>query len=143
MKKVILVLSLCCIVLGLFSGCYIETNYYDEEESYFAKHETYFRTINNMIKDTDFHVAKAEEGKIMLYNEKYEQISEIPFAYYNENIKFIYARKNGPVVYFVTAIEADDERGIMFLNGDSDSVLSGVKRITRIGDNSYDFSTML
>ena len=140
MKKIVLFLSLSCIVAGLFSGCYKKTNHY---ENYFARHEMYFGTMNNMIKDMDFHSARAEEGKIVLYNESEEIISEIPFAYYNENISFIYARKNGPVVYFVTNIEADDERGIMFLNDDSDSVLSGVKRITRIGDNSYDFSTML
>lgn len=138
MKKVILILSLCCIVAGLFLGCY-KSNYYEKK---LEREEMYFRTINAIIKDLDFHSAKVEEGKIVLYNKEREIISEIPFAYYNKNIKLIRARKEGSIVYFTTESAVDDEWGIMFVNDDSDKMMDGLNRVTRVGGNSYEFSTM-
>mgnify|MGYP003293681401 CR=1 FL=1 len=137
MKKIILLLSLCCIVVGLFSGCYItdifENDVYEEER--------YFRKINDIIKDLDFHVAKAKDGKIVLYNKSYEIISEIPFEEYDRRIKFFGARKDGPVIWFTTAGAVDDEWGIMFINDDSNEVLNGVNSATWIGGSAYTFST--
>ncbi len=90
----------------------------------------------------EFHSAKAKDGKIILYNNKYEPICEIPFEEYDESQKFIYARKSDGNVYFITAGAVDDEWGIMFVNDGSDSMMDGVGSATRIGGNSYEYDTM-
>ena len=104
--------------------------------------EQYFRRINEIIKDLEFHSAKAKDGKIILYNNKYEPISEIPFESYDKRIKFIGAHKHDGIVYFITGGAVDDEWGIMFVNDGSDSMMDGVGSAIRIGGNSYEYNTM-
>lgn len=103
--------------------------------------EDYLYKINSIIKDKDFYTAKAEDNKIILYDTKQEMIEEIPFEDYDDNIKFVYARKQDSVICFVISLAVDDEQGIMFINDDSNGVLDGIKTINRIGGNSYQYST--
>ena len=104
--------------------------------------ERYFRKINEIIKDLEFHSAKAKDGKIILYNSKYEPISEIHFAEYDKNIKFIGAHKKDSIVYFITGGAVDDEWGIMFVNDGSDSMMEGVGSVAQIRGNSYEYDTI-
>ena len=106
-----------------------------------SKREDYFYKINSLIKDMDFFIAKASENKIELFDNNHELITEIPFEDYDDNIKFIYARKDDSVICFVISAAVDDEQGIMFINDHSNGVLDGIKSIERIGGNSYHYST--
>ncbi|MEE1301587.1 MAG: hypothetical protein UHD64_02290 [Bacteroidales bacterium] len=90
----------------------------------------------------EFHSVKAKDGKIILYNNKYEPICEIPFESYDKSIKFIGAHKDDGTVYFITGGAVDDEWGIMFVNDGSDSMMDGIGNVTRIGSNSYEYNTM-
>ncbi len=134
MKNLVVILILCCLMLGSFHSCGREDIH--EQERYFSK-------INAIIKDLEFHSAKAKDGKIILYNKEYEPVSEIPFEEYDEDIKFVGAHKDGPVVYFITGGAVDDEWGVMFINdNEADNVLEGVHQVNRIGGNAYEYSTM-
>ena len=134
MKKYVVILVLFCIVVGLFYSCSGDDIH---------KQERYFSKINSLIKNLEFHTAKAKDGKIILYNKELDPISEIPFEEYDEDIKFIYARKDGPVVYFITWGAVDDEWGIMFINDhEADNILEGVHQVNRVGGNAYEYSTM-
>lgn len=137
-KKVIFYLPLCILIVAIlfqFVGTNINNKNVNEQEQYFRK-------INEIIKDLEFHSAKAKDGKIILYNNKYEPICEIPFEEYDESIKFIGAHKNDDIVYFITAGAVDDEWGIMFVNDGSDSMMDGIGSATRISGNSYEYDTM-
>ena len=68
-------------------------------------------------------------------------IKEIPFEDYDDKIKFIYARKEDSVIYFILSGSVDDEQGIMFVNDNSDDFLDGINTIIRIGGNSYHYGT--
>lgn len=138
MKKVIFYLPLCILIVVIlfqFTGTNINIKKINEQERYFRK-------INEIIKDLEFHSAKAKDGEIILYNSKYEPICEISFAEFDESQEFIYARKSDSIVYFITSGAVDDEWGIMFVNDGSDSMLDGVGSVTRIGGNSYEYDTI-
>ena len=138
MKKVIFYLPLCiliAVILFQFVGTNINIKKINEQERYFRK-------INEIIKDLEFHSAKAKDSEIILYNNENEPICEIPFAEFDESQEFIYARKSDGIVYFITAGAVDDEWGIMFVNDGSDSMLDGVGSVTRIGGNSYEYDTI-
>ena len=138
MKKVIFYLPLCILIAAIifqFVGININIKNIN-------KQERYFRKINEIIKDLEFHSAKTKDGKIILYNDKYETISEIPFEDYDKSIKFIGAHKDDDIVYFVTSGAVDDEWGIMFVNDSSDSMMDGVGSATKINGNSYEYDTM-
>ena len=138
MKKVIFYLPLCIlisVILFQFVGTNINIKNINEQERYFRK-------INEIIKDLEFHSAKAEDGKIILYNDKYEPIREIPFESYDKSIKYIGAHKEDGVVYFITGGAVDDEWGIMFVNDSSDSMMDGVGSVTKISGNSYEYTSM-
>ena len=149
MKKFVLSFVICiplCLIIGFTAGMalqYVISN--DVQQSRINdvdEEEQYFRKINDIIKDLEFHSAKTKDGKIVLYNENYEPISEIPFNDYDKSIKFIYARKNGSIVYFIQQGAVDDEWGIMFVNDDSDGMMSGIWHADRISGNAYKYSTM-
>ncbi|MBE7026354.1 MAG: hypothetical protein E7410_02130 [Ruminococcaceae bacterium] len=135
MKKYFAIFVLFCIVAGLFYSC---------SGDVIHKQERYFGKINSIIKDLDFHSAEAKDGKIILYNNEYEPISEIPFEEYDESIKFIGAHKDGPVVYFATSGMVDNENGIMFINDEANELLREATKLVRIaiGGNSYEYSTV-
>ena len=138
MKKVIFYLPLCILIAAIifqFVGININIENINEQERYFRK-------INEIIKDLEFHSAKAKDGKIILYDEARNPISEIPFEEYDRSKKFIYARKSDDIVYFITSGAVDDEWGIMFVNDDSDSMMDGVGSATKINGNSYEYDTM-
>jgi len=137
-KKIIFYLPLCiliAVIIFQFVGTNINIKKTNEQEQY-------FREINEIIKDLEFHSAKAKDGKIILYNNKYEPICEIPFEEYDENIKFIGAHKDDGIVYFITAGAVDDEWGIMFVNDGSDSMMEGVGSVDQIRGNSYKYDTI-
>ena len=137
MKKLIFYLPLYILIASIlfrFTSTNINIKNINEQEQYFRK-------INEIIKDLEFHSAKAKDGKIILYNSKYEPISEITFEDYDKNIKFIGAHKDGGIIYFITAGAVDDEWGIMFVNDGSDSMMEGVGSVTQIGGNSYEYDT--
>lgn len=143
MKKLIFYLPLCTLIVAVLLQCSIFLignvgNY----ENPINEKEQYFKKINEIIKDLEFHSAKAKDGKIILYNNKYEPICEIPFESYDKSIKFIGAHKDDGIVYFITDGSVDDEWGIMFVNDGSDSMMDGVGSATRIGGNSYEYDTM-
>ncbi len=135
MKKYVAILVLCCIAVGLFYSCGRDDIH---------KQERYFGKINSIIKDLDFHIAKAKDSKIILYNKELDPISEIPFEEYDEDIKFIGAHKDGPVVYFATSGMVDNENGIMFINDEANELLREATKLVRIaiGGNSYEYSTV-
>jgi len=149
MKKYIFPFIICmplcliiCFILGIGLQVAIPN---DNSESYINRineEEQYFRKINEIIKDLDFHSAKAKDGKIILYDKERNPASEIPFEEYDESRKFIYARKSDNIVYFITSGAVDDEWGIMFVNDGSDSMMDGVGSVTRINGNSYEYNTM-
>lgn len=143
MKKLIFYLPLCTLIVAIILQCstFSISNVGNHESSINEK-EQYFKKINEIIKDLEFHSAKANDGKIVLYNNKYEPICEIPFESYDRSIKFIGARKDNDIVYFITGGAVDDEWGIMFVNDGSDSMMDGVGSVSRIGGNSYEYDTM-
>ena len=122
------------VILGMF--ILISSSYSSNKNT-----EEYLYKINSIIKDMDFYTAKADDNKIILYNTEQEMIKEIPFEKYDDNIKFVYARKKDSVIYFVISLAVDDEQGIVFVNDNSDGFLDGIKTINRIGGNSYQYST--
>ena len=130
--------NICFVLILVISGLFLFASC---SSSVDKKTENYLYKINSIIKEMDFYTAKATDNKIILYNTKQEIIEEIPFEDYDDNIKFIYARKEDSTVYFVLDGSADDEQGIMFVNDDSDGFLDGIKTINRIGGNSYQYST--
>ncbi len=144
MKKLIFYLPLCALIAVVLFQCSnflidIVRNY----ENPVYEQEQYFRKINEIIKDLEFHSAKAKDEKIILYNNNYEPISEIPFEDFDKSIKFISAHKNNNIVYFITGGAVDDEWGIMFVNdGVSDRMMDGVGSATKIGGNSYEYTSM-
>lgn len=138
MKKILFYVPLCTLIAVLLLQC---PPLFGEHKNSINEEEQYFRKINEIIKDLEFHSAKAKDGKIILYDNKYEPISEIPFEDYDKNIKFIGAHKDDGIVYFITAGAVDDEYGIMFVNDGSDSMMDGVGSVSRIGGNSYEYDT--
>lgn len=130
--------NVCLVLIFVMLGIFYLTSC---DSSSNKNTEDYLYKINSIIKDMDFYTAKANENKIRLYDNKQEMIKEIPFEDYNDNIEFIYARKEETAIYFVMSGSVDDEQGIMFVNDDSDDFLDGIKTITRIGGNSYQYST--
>lgn len=146
MKKFILCFAICfplclilCVTMGLIILCTMVNN--NSNDYTINEQEQYFSKINEIIKDLEFHSAKAKDGKIILYNSKYEPISEIAFEDYDKNIKFIGAHKDDNIVYFITGGAVDDEWGIMFVNDDSDSMMNGLGSVSKIGSNSYKYDT--
>ena len=119
-------------VLLIFSGC----QNYD-----YSAMEEYCYKINSVIKDIDFHTAEIKEGKIVLYDQKNAEIQQITFKDYENDKRIISVRKDGDIVYFIISGAVDDEQGIVFINDDSNSMLDGIKRLERIGGNSYRYST--
>lgn len=103
--------------------------------------EEYCYKINFIIKDVDFHTAKIEERKIVLYDDKNVQIQQITFEEYESDKRIAVVRKDGARVYFTISGTVDDEQGIVFINDDSNAVLDGIKSMERIGGNSYRYST--
>ncbi len=142
MKKLIFYLPLCTLIVAVLFQC---SNFLIDNagsyENLINEKEQYFKKINEIIKDLEFHSAKAKDGKIILYNDKYEAICEIPFESCDESIKFIGAHKKEGIVYFITGGAVDDEWGIMFVNDGSDGMMDGVGSATRIGGNSYEYDT--
>ena len=134
MKKIVCILLVFLVLLGIFFFDFYNPSGNKNTEDYFYK-------INSIIKDMDFFTAKAIDDKIVLYNAKQKMIKEIPFEDYDDNIKFVYARKEGSVIYFIISLAIDDEQGIMFINDDSNGLLDGIKTINRVGGNSYGYST--
>ena len=132
MKSLIKYLVLIVIVLTGLSSCNIHN--YENIEAYCYK-------INSVIKDMDFEVAKVSKNKISLYDDQKALINEMIFDSYEDNIKVVRIRKEANKVYFITAGSVDDERGVVFINDDSNAVLDGIKSIERIGGNSYYYST--
>lgn len=129
MKRIIVIgmiaMALC---LGLFIG-----QRTDEQDEYFYK-------INALIKDQDFTTAKIDDGKISLYDEG-QIVKEISFGEYDPKKQLEYIRKDGPVIYFVTAGSLDDECGIIFINDETNNIFDGIKTLTRTGGNSYCYKT--
>ena len=124
-------ICLCIAMILCFAAC--NSNLQDSEE--------YFYKINKLIRDENFYTAKAYDGKIVLYDSQQDPIKEISFDKYDKNIDFLYARKEGPIIFFVTSGAVDDEKGILFINDDSNNILNGIKSIKRIGGNSYEYDT--
>ena len=143
MKKFVMILSLFLVFLLILS-CIAVGILYSYNKKDIHKQERYFGKINSIIKDLDFHIAKAKDSKIILYNKELDPISEIPFEEYDENIKFIGAHKDGPVVYFATSGMVDNENGIMFINDEANELLREATKLVRIaiGGNSYEYSTV-
>lgn len=141
MKKLITYLPLCFLIAVMLFQCLI---FFGDDvvnnENVINEEEQYFRKINEIIKDLEFHLAKAKDGKIILYDRHYEPISEIPFAEYDKSITFIGAHKDDNTLYFITGGSVDDEWGIMFVNDGSDSMMNGLKRVDRMGGNAYEYS---
>ena len=131
MAKRFLLICLCMTMILCFAAC--NSNSQDAEE--------YFYEINKLIQDEDFHYAGVKNGKIVLYDSQQNTIQEIPFEQADENVEFLYARKEGPAIFFVTSGTIDDEHGILFINDDVNNVLEGIKYIKRIGGNSYEYDT--
>lgn len=131
MGKRFLLILLCGAVVFCLTACYVSS----------AEQEEYFYQINKIIRDEDFCTAKAKNGKIVLFDSLKNPIKEIPFAEYDKNITFLYARKEGALIYFVTSRAVDDEHGILFVNDGADDFLGGIHSIKRVGGNAYEYDT--
>lgn len=110
-------------------------------EEYETSREEYFYKINSLVKEYDFDTARVEDGKIILCSSDGDITAKLPFENHKKNMGFIYARKDGAVIYFVISAAVDDEKGIMFVNDGSNSILDGIHSLTRIGGNAYHYST--
>ena len=131
MAKRLLLILLCVATVLCLAGCNADPEDYEE----------YFYEINKLIKDEDFCTAKVEDGKIVLYDSQQNSIRELPFDQYDKSIDFLYARKEGALIFFVTSAAVDDEQGILFINDDSNNMLDGIHSIKRVGRNSYEYDT--
>ena len=135
-----------CLIICFTAGVGIQVAISDNNPGDYINHineqEQYFRKINEIIKDLEFHSAKTKDGKIILYDENRNPTSEISFEEYDESQNFIYARKSDDIVYFITAGAVDDEWGIMFVNDGSDGMMDGIGSVTKISGNSYEYDTM-
>lgn len=131
MKKWILI---CILILGITSCFFACKNTNSTYEEYFYK-------INALIKNENFNTADIKENYIILYDSKDDLIKEIPFEYYNNDIELVNVYKNDEIIYFVTGGSVDDEKGILFINDDSNKMFDGIKSLHRIGGNSYSYST--
>ncbi|MBE6996507.1 MAG: hypothetical protein E7429_07280 [Ruminococcaceae bacterium] len=108
--------------------------------------EEYCRKVNSLVCNEKFVVAKIEDSKIILYASIEELLKEIPFKEipfkeFDKTIKIKYIRKENMITYFILEGSIDDESGIMFINDDSNRIFDGIKSITRIGGNSYQYNT--
>jgi hypothetical protein len=131
MRKRLLLICLCIAAVLCLATC--NGNVEDSEE--------YFYKINKLIKDEDFCTAEVKPGKIVLYDDQKKPIRELPFESYDKSIDFLYARKEGALIFFVTSAAVDDEQGILFINDDSNNMLDGIHSIKRVGRNSYEYDT--
>lgn len=131
MRKKLLLILLCVATVLCFAGCNAGPEEYEE----------YFYKINKLIKDEDFCTAEVKPGKIVLYDDQKKPIRELPFDQYDKSIDFLYARKEGALIIFVTSAAVDDEQGILFINDDSNNMLDGIHSIKRVGRNSYEYDT--
>lgn len=130
MKKYLSVTTI-IIVLCLF-GC---------TKSNIEKSNNYFYQINSLVKEYEFYTAKVKENKIILYNNEFQEIKEIDFEEYNQDIHLLGIRKENDKIYYITDGAVDDEGGIVFINSDSNDLLDGIKSLKRVGGNSYQYST--
>ena len=103
----------------------------------------YVEQINELVKDIDFRKGYLEEGVIALYDAFERKIGEIAFESYNGDYPLDYFRKDGDNIFYIEYGAVDDEFGIMFINGDENSVLNGVANLERCGGNSYYYDTMM
>lgn len=101
------------------------------------------RVKNEQIRDLDFFTARISDGVISLFDRESVLISEISFEEYDKNLnkEIVYIRKEDTLVYFILMVMVDDEIGIMFVNDDSDWILSGLNSVERIGAGSYKHDT--
>lgn len=132
MKKCYFLICVILINIFCFSAC---------NKNIDQINENYFYQINSLIKNADFHTAKVEDYKIILYNLENELTQEIVFEDYNNGIKLRSVRKEGSIIYFITGGSVDDEKGVIFINDDTNNMFDGIKSIKRIGGNSYQYST--
>ena len=132
MKKILLFALLAAVILfGLVYGNLPHTD---------AEH--YFHQINDLLKDADFSTAEVEDGQIILFDAAGEPIKTLPFDSYDKRVRLEYIRREGAAIFYITGGWLDDEDGMMFINdSDYNSVLDGVKPITRVSGNAYRFST--
>ena len=131
MNKIIKCCIFTLIISLLFTISACETKDYKEIEEVCYK-------INSIVKDKEFFIAKIKERRIVLYDNKYAQMSELPLEHYNKGVdKIISIRKDGANVYFIIGGSVDDENGIVFINNELNAVLDGINSIKRIGGNSY------
>lgn len=105
------------------------------------KSNNYFYQINSLVKEYEFYTAKVKENKIILYNNEFQEMKEIEFEEYNQDIHLLGIRKENDKIYYITDGAVDDEDGIVFINSDSNDLLDGIKSLKRVGGNSYQYST--
>ena len=97
-----------------------------------------FYPLNQLLKDRAFSIAKVEDGSIVLYDEEQTVLETLPYA---GEATFLYAEKDGAVIRFIQSGAVDDEQGVLFINDDANSALDGIHSVTRIGGNSYAYSS--
>ena len=127
------VAAILCIALLLVFGFKI----FDKPNS--AEIE-YYTSINRMIKDQDFYIARVGEGEISLYDKNNIIVETMGFDFYDRSIPLVTIRKEFGNLYFVTAGSVDDEYGVVFTN-DSSNNLDGIMSLERIGGNAFLYST--
>lgn len=137
MKKkrlILLIVIMIVIILGVVSWLTILPQYSTNRNDYYY-------SINSLIKDYSFSIAKIEDDKIVLYGVEGEQIDAVDFKKSCDSKNPIYIRKYRNNLFFVENVAIDDENGILFINDNSNEILDGIWSIKRVGGNSYKYST--
>lgn len=134
MCKRVFLICLCITMVLFFTACHAAL----QDSQY------YFYKINQIIKDEEFDTAKVDSGKIQLYDDQQNLIREVPFDGYDKGINLLYARKEGPAIFFVTSGAVDDEQGILFINSSTIpvSILDGIQSLERLGGNVFQYDTV-
>lgn len=101
----------------------------------------YYTKINNMIQDYDFNIARTEDSKIILYDSSNTQIGEIDMTDQSFKYPIVYIKKEDYILKIITGGAVDDEHGIVFINNDLNNALDGITSISRVGGNSYKYSS--
>ena len=130
MKKLLPILLLLLILCGCGNN--------NEEKT-----ADYCLLINEQIKQYDFHIAKIEQRKIVLYGKNLSVLKKIDFPGYDKSIDIPYIEKYENRILYATIACIDDSCGFMIVNGEESlsDAFDGICVIERYKNNIYKYRT--
>lgn len=114
---------------------------YIKYEQHNNKSQEYCYKINQIIKDYNFFKGYVEKNAILLYDNENKIISKVDFHDFIKEIDIKYIRKDDYKIFFIFSGSIDDEKGIVFINDQKNSMLDGIYKLNRLGGNSYSYTT--